>query len=66
MRKRRASAGATIAFILLLIIVGYFVVAVDLIVCPSCENILIIRNICRYCNYDGKVTILEYILYLIQ
>ena len=65
LRKRKASATSIIVILVLLIIVGYVVVAIDLITCPFCENVLLLRNVCRYCNYDGKVTILEYVLYII-
>ena len=65
LRKRRGSASKTIIVLLILVIVGYIVVNVDFIDCPVCKNILLLRNLCRYCNYDGKVTILEYLLYLI-
>jgi hypothetical protein len=66
LRKRRGSASKTIIVLLILVIIGYIVVTVDFINCPVCKDVLLLRNLCRYCNYDGKVTILEYLLYLIR
>lgn len=64
MKIRKGVSGAAV-FFLILIIIGIIVVTVDLVNCPNCGNIPIIRNVDSYCNFDGKVPILHYLMYIL-
>lgn len=64
MRVRKGASGAVV-LILVLIIVGLIAVSIDLIDCPNCGNIPFVRNLDSYCKFDGKVTTLQYLLYVL-
>lgn len=65
LKKRKGAAGA-IVVLLLFLILGYVAVSIDIIDCPKCGNTPLLRSFDSYCGYDGKVPLLQYIMYIIS
>lgn len=55
------------AIVIVAIIALIFVVAfVDLMTCPTCRGIPVVQYVCPTCGGDGKITVLQYILEVIE
>ena len=48
----------TIAVIFILILV---IVSIEFINCPICDNTFLLKNLDPFCDYDGKVNLIQYI-----
>ena len=67
MDSEKKGIGAGTAIVIVVIIGLIFVVAfVDLITCPTCRGIPGVQYLCPRCGGDGKITVLQYILLMIQ
>lgn len=42
-----------------------FITVPEILTCPVCHGTFLVHYLCSFCGGDGKVTILEYILYLL-
>ena len=58
--KDREILGIAVIFILILVIFS-----IEFINCPNCGNIILVKNLDAFCNYDGKVNLFQYIMYSI-
>ena len=63
-RKKGSSLGKILVIIFILAIV-FVSLTVDLITCPQCDNNILIREFCSICGHDGKVTVIQYILFIL-
>ena len=65
MNQEKSLSEIVSAIILGAIILGsiFVVAAVDLIQCPECHGSIFLMWACSFCGHDGKITILQYILY---
>lgn len=65
MDKKGIGAGTAIVIV---VIIGLFFVAafVDLITCPTCRGIPLVQYLCPTCGGDGKITVLQYILHILE
>jgi hypothetical protein len=57
---------ATAIILAAVILGGIFIIAtIDLIQCPMCKGYYLTRLFCTTCGHDGKVTVLQYLMYYI-
>lgn len=52
----------------LVIVFGVFIFAstVEIVDCPHCGNHPLYRNFCTYCGGDGRVTLIQYLMYSVS
>jgi len=65
MNQKSSLSGIASAIILGALILGgiYVVAGIDLMQCPECHGNIFLTWACSLCGHDGKVTILQYMLY---
>lgn len=62
-RKSSSAGWVAVVLIAILLVGGFFVAAtVEFVDCPKCHNNPVTKYFCTFCDGDGKVTILQYLL----
>jgi len=61
-----SSMTGTIALVIVLIGGFFFAATVEVFDCPRCNNTPLLKYICTYCGHDGKVTLIQLLMYSMQ